>query len=183
MMWDHEVVPREPNDENYLPSIDQIAVAATRTTGATPAGTAEQVRPSASVTALAATKRQFEGMVLQTMIASMLPKEGVKLFGTGSSGEMWKSVLAEKIAGQIAASGRLHLISDAAFAVRAGSASSEAESIRTSAVPVVTSTVQDWQPVVRQYAEPEDRGGSGWRATVAPAVSDWISRLGEGVEK
>lgn len=166
-----------------MPSIDHIAVAATRMTGATPAGSAQEARPAVSATALAATKRQFEGMVLQTMIASMLPKESVKLFGTGSAGEMWKSLLAEKIAGQIAASGRLHLISDEAFAVRAGAVSRGAESSRSGTVPVDTPTVQDWQAMVRQDAEPDDRGGSGWRATVAPAVSEWISRLGEEAEK
>ena len=40
----------------------------------------------------------------------MLPKENSKMFGTGNAGKMWQSLLAEKLADQIAASGRLKLL-------------------------------------------------------------------------
>lgn len=42
--------------------------------------------------------RKFEAMVLQTFIENMLPKEGSAVYGKGMSGEMWKSLMAEKIA-------------------------------------------------------------------------------------
>lgn len=49
---------------------------------------------------------------MQTFIEAMLPDETVKMFGTGSAGKMWKSQLAEKLAEQVAASGRLRITSD-----------------------------------------------------------------------
>lgn len=42
--------------------------------------------------------RKFEAMVLQTFIQNMLPKDGATVFGKGISGDMWKSLMAEKIA-------------------------------------------------------------------------------------
>jgi flagellar protein FlgJ len=57
-------------------------------------------------------KKSFEAFALQVFIGSMLPKENSKLFGTGSAGKMWQAMLAEKLADQIAASGRLKLLPD-----------------------------------------------------------------------
>ena len=59
-------------------------------------------------------RRSFEAFALQVFIGSMLPKENAKLFGTGSAGKLWQSLMAEKLADQIAASGRLKLLPDAA---------------------------------------------------------------------
>jgi len=57
-------------------------------------------------------RRTFEAFALQAFIGSMLPKENAKLFGTGSAGKLWQSLLAEKLADQIASSGRLKLLPD-----------------------------------------------------------------------
>ncbi|MCB1503845.1 MAG: hypothetical protein KDJ47_02620 [Hyphomicrobiaceae bacterium] len=59
--------------------------------------------------------RAFEAFVMQNMLGAMMPDETTKLFGTGSAGRMWKSILVEKIADQIARSGRVRLVSDSAF--------------------------------------------------------------------
>lgn len=64
-----------------------------------------------------ASRRSFEAFAMQTFIDAMLPDETVKLFGTGSAGKMWKSMLAEQLAGQITASGRLRLVPDTASQV------------------------------------------------------------------
>jgi hypothetical protein len=61
-------------------------------------------------------RRSFEAFALQVFIGSMLPKENTQLFGTGSAGKLWQSLLAEKLADQIAASGRLKLLPDEAIA-------------------------------------------------------------------
>ncbi|MFN3744291.1 MAG: hypothetical protein ACK4TL_06265 [Hyphomicrobiaceae bacterium] len=61
-------------------------------------------------------RRSFEAFALQVFIGSMLPKENTQLFGTGSAGKLWQSLLAEKLADQIAASGRLKLLPDEAVA-------------------------------------------------------------------
>ena len=67
--------------------------------------------PATNPTAKAAkAQKSFEAFALQTFIGSMLPKENNKMFGTGNAGKMWQSLLAEKLADQIAASGRLKLL-------------------------------------------------------------------------
>ncbi|HWV82693.1 MAG TPA: hypothetical protein VNZ50_14780 [Hyphomicrobiaceae bacterium] len=57
-------------------------------------------------------RRSFEAFALQAFIGAMLPKETEKLFGTGSAGKLWQSLMAEKLADQIASSGRLKLLPD-----------------------------------------------------------------------
>jgi len=42
--------------------------------------------------------RKFEAMVLQTFIQNMLPKDGAAVYGKGMAGDMWKSLMAEKMA-------------------------------------------------------------------------------------
>lgn len=49
--------------------------------------------------------RKFEAMVLQTFVQSMLPNDSEAVFGKGLAGEMWKSQLAEQLAGVIARRG------------------------------------------------------------------------------
>jgi peptidoglycan hydrolase FlgJ len=39
--------------------------------------------------------QQFEGFVLQSFIEAMLPKDSPVLFGGGTAGEIWRSMLAE----------------------------------------------------------------------------------------
>jgi hypothetical protein len=48
---------------------------------------------------------EFEAMVLQTFVQSLLPKDAASVFGRGTAGEVWKSMLAEQIAREIARSG------------------------------------------------------------------------------
>ena len=43
------------------------------------------------------TYRKFEAMVLQNFIKTMLP-ESEEVYGKGASGEIWKGMMAEKIA-------------------------------------------------------------------------------------
>lgn len=54
-------------------------------------------------------KTQFEAMLLTNLIEEMMPKDAPEAFGGGMSGDMWKSMLAEKMADQIAKSGALGL--------------------------------------------------------------------------
>jgi peptidoglycan hydrolase FlgJ len=48
---------------------------------------------------------RFEAFVLQTFIQSMLPRDGEALFGAGTAGEIWKSMLAEGLGAQLARTG------------------------------------------------------------------------------
>jgi len=50
-------------------------------------------------------QRDLEGMLLQNVIESILPKDSGGLYGGGVAGGMWRSVLAEQIGAQIARAG------------------------------------------------------------------------------
>lgn len=50
---------------------------------------------------------QFEALLLQTMIEAMMPKDAEAVFGSGTAGKVWKSMLAEKVALEIAQTGSL----------------------------------------------------------------------------
>lgn len=54
---------------------------------------------------------QLEAFIMQTFIQSMLPKEATAVFGKGTAGEVWKSMLAEKMGGEVARSGQLGIAS------------------------------------------------------------------------
>jgi hypothetical protein len=48
---------------------------------------------------------QFEAFVLQTFVESMMPKDAESVFGKGTAGSIWKSMMAEQMAGQLAKAG------------------------------------------------------------------------------
>jgi flagellar protein FlgJ len=52
---------------------------------------------------------QLEAFVLQSFIQAMLPKNAENVFGKGAAGDVWKSMLAEKLAGEMARSGQVGL--------------------------------------------------------------------------
>lgn len=49
--------------------------------------------------------QKFEAMVLQSFLQSMMPSDSENVYGDGMAGDMWKSMLAEQIAGVMAKSG------------------------------------------------------------------------------
>lgn len=63
-----------------------------------PAATAE-TQPAQSP------EQKFEAMILTQFVETMLPENAETVFGEGSTGEIWKSMLAEQVANQLAASG------------------------------------------------------------------------------
>ncbi|MEM9634772.1 MAG: rod-binding protein [Pseudomonadota bacterium] len=48
---------------------------------------------------------KFEAMILSQFVETMLPDNAEAVFGEGATGEIWKSMMAEQVAGQLAASG------------------------------------------------------------------------------
>ena len=46
--------------------------------------------------------RKFEAFILQTFVETMLPKESEEIFGKGTAGSVWKSMLAEQLGNQLA---------------------------------------------------------------------------------
>lgn len=47
--------------------------------------------------------RKFEAFVLQTFVETMLPKQSEDLFGKGTAGTVWRSMMAEQLGNQLAA--------------------------------------------------------------------------------
>jgi hypothetical protein len=46
--------------------------------------------------------RKFEAFVLQVFVETMLPKQSEELFGKGTAGTVWRSMLAEQLGNQLA---------------------------------------------------------------------------------
>ncbi|PIT02871.1 rod-binding protein [Bradyrhizobium nitroreducens] len=46
--------------------------------------------------------RKFEAFILQTFVETMLPKDSEEVFGKGTAGGVWKSMLAEQLGSQLA---------------------------------------------------------------------------------
>jgi hypothetical protein len=63
---------------------------------------------------------QLEAFLLQSMLQTIMPKDTKTLFGKGTAGEIWKSMLAEKVADELARSGRFGLAKVLAGATGAG---------------------------------------------------------------
>ncbi len=53
----------------------------------------------------AETYKKFEAMVLQNFVENMLPKDTGEVYGKGVAGDMWKSLLADKLADAMAERG------------------------------------------------------------------------------
>jgi peptidoglycan hydrolase FlgJ len=51
------------------------------------------------------TYRKFEAMILQNFVKSMLPNDSENVVGKGTSGDIWKSMMAEQIGDVISKSG------------------------------------------------------------------------------
>ncbi|EKF17127.1 rod-binding protein [Nitratireductor pacificus] len=63
------------------------------------ARSADSARPEAET--------KFEAMILQNFLQTLLPEDTTALYGEGMAGEMWRSMLAEKLGDTLAAQGGL----------------------------------------------------------------------------
>lgn len=52
-------------------------------------------------------QKQLESVLLSQFIGEMMPKDTHSVFGEGYAGDMWRSMLSERIADQIASSGNI----------------------------------------------------------------------------
>ena len=105
--WDAVTVAAAPGTARS-PSASQpseTASARPQTPPATSSGAAAKGRGGKPPDAFA----QLEAFVLQTFVQTMLPKDSKTFFGKGTAGEVWKSMLAEKLGAQMASSNQLGL--------------------------------------------------------------------------
>ena len=75
-----------------LPSPAQAGLPSAASQQASPAGTASKTNAY----------QEFEAFLLQNFIESVLPKDSTGVFGSGTAGEIWKSMFAEHVGREIA---------------------------------------------------------------------------------
>ncbi len=98
---------------DFSVNLDKAAAAAAAAKAPQPPGLAN-ARQAFADAALASdpqakAKVEFEAMTLNSFVGEMLPKDSPALFGQGTAGEIWRSMLSEQISKQIAKSGELGL--------------------------------------------------------------------------
>lgn len=98
---------------DFAIDLDEAAAAATTRTPLSEPGLANaRIALAAGTSATdpaARAKVEFEAMALGSFVSEMLPKESSAFFGQGTAGDVWRSMLGEQIARQIAKSGALGL--------------------------------------------------------------------------
>ena len=97
--------------------------------------------------------------MLQTFIQNMLPKDGAAVYGKGMAGDMWKSLLAEKVAEVMADRGGIGI----ADRVLGDRYAAEARPVAQTAAPAQAATADDSR---------KPTAGS----SIAPAVLDGMQR-------
>lgn len=80
---------------------------------------------------------QLEAFILQSFIQSMLPKNAKTVFGKGTAGEIWRSMLAEKLATELAQSGQVGLAKQLAQG-RGNAAATMPQAVAPAATPSAT---------------------------------------------
>ena len=96
--------------------------------------------------------RQFESFILQSFIETMLPKNAESVFGSGTAGGVWKSMLAEKIADQISRSGGIGIAQRIATGPQVTSSPPAAQTgIAAGATSVGAAQPPDQLPLIRTY--------------------------------
>jgi Rod binding domain-containing protein len=129
--------------------------------------------PASSTKPLAApipmqTKQQalekFEAFFLQTVVDSILPKNAASVFGEGTAGEVWRSMLAEHVAAEIARSSKFGIAERLAGA-----------HFNTAPQPSLTQPAREAGDKNLPYVK--EQGKPGALSAIAPAASDMIRNL------
>lgn len=101
-------------DQNFAAAVDQKIEAAGVRQSEAPAANGDVSDGSAPIDGTghapiikatngnSAVYRKFEAFVLQMFVESMLPKDASNVFGKGTAGTVWRSMLAEQISNEMA---------------------------------------------------------------------------------
>ncbi len=89
------------------------AAASTNRTAASAAGFGGALINSASTEAarIKGARQQFEATLLNSFVSEMMPQDATSSYGGGYAGDMWRSLLAQKMSDEIAKSGVLGIAS------------------------------------------------------------------------
>lgn len=115
-------------------------------TAATKAGLGNAHHAAVKGAAIPETYKKFEASVLNTFIQNMLPSESEEVYGKGSAGEFWKSMMAEQMANAVSERGGIG-IAEQLFAKQLDSARSGSPNAKTDENDrkMVQSTMMDFQ--------------------------------------
>jgi hypothetical protein len=106
--------------EAFSASVEQARGGAVESPPSAPANAPPRAAPSPMRQTGGDAFAQLEAFVLQTFIQSMLPKNASHVFGKGTAGEIWRSMLAEKLGHEVARSGQLGIATRLMSASAAG---------------------------------------------------------------
>lgn len=68
--------------------------------------------------------RRFEATILSKFVETMLPSKATAVYGSGTAGEVWRSMLAERMSDEIAKAGGIGIADSVAASREAASAKS-----------------------------------------------------------
>ncbi|WP_320200913.1 rod-binding protein [Agrobacterium sp. rho-13.3] len=71
------------------------------------------IHPPVSSEKIPDTYRKFEASILSTMLQNMMPKESEEVYGKGSAGDFWKSMMAEQMADAVSKRGGIGIAEQA----------------------------------------------------------------------
>ena len=97
---------------DFAADLDRAAKPGSATTAPLPSGADARSRlaeAQGGPDKMSKAKTQFEAMMLNSFVSELLPKDTGEVFGQGTAGDMWRSMLAEQVSNQIAKSGKLGL--------------------------------------------------------------------------
>ncbi len=98
-----------------IPAVDQALWAARQGVRQAPSGGAQAAAPAAAATQaeqaraikVKDTGQQFEALYLRQMLEECMPKDSASLFGEGTAGSVWRSMLADSMATTLSKSGTI----------------------------------------------------------------------------
>jgi len=105
--------------ETNTPTSTEFSTTLKQSTPRVASGSYAYSKPASTVTKAMTPESKamigLESVLLKSMIDEMLPKDAESFYGSGLAGDVWRSMLSEKIANEVAKSGTLH-IADRLFA-------------------------------------------------------------------
>jgi flagellar protein FlgJ len=78
--------------------------------------------------------RGFEAMAMTTFVEAMLPQQANSVFGSGTAGQIWKSMLAQQIGAQVAQAGGIGIAAQVEGAQAARAAASDLNAAAAGAI-------------------------------------------------
>jgi Rod binding domain-containing protein len=106
--------------------------------------------------------KEFEAFVLQSFIQEMLPKNAEGVYGSGIAGDIWRSMLSEQLAFQVAERGGIGIADQVRGAQALKAMQGPGATGASGSVPAPAA--QEQNPPLPET--PANDGSAGWRTIV-----------------